>query len=93
MKAVWDGVVIAQSDDTIRVDGAEYFRPEDVRMEYLAPSQTTSFCGWKGTASYYSVSVNGKTNRDCAWCYEEPNGAAAKIKGRIAFWNGVQVAP
>lgn len=91
MKAVWNNVVLAQSDDTIVVEGNHYFPADSVNKDLLVPSQLTSFCGWKGTANYYSANVNGKTNKDCAWYYAEPNDAAKKIKGRIAFWNGVEI--
>lgn len=91
MQAVWNGVVIAEGSDTIDLDGTKYFLPDAIKTEYFEKSQTTSVCGWKGMASYYTVTVNGKTNRDCAWCYADPNDAAKKIKGRIAFWNGVRI--
>ena len=91
MQAIWNDVVIAESDDTIIVEGNEYFDPKDVKMEYFKKTELTTMCGWKGKANYYSVTVNGKTNKDCAWYYAEPNDAAEKIKGRIAFWNGVEV--
>ncbi len=93
MKAVWNDKVLAESEDTIIVEGNHYFPAESINKEYFAQSDFTSFCGWKGTASYYSVNVDGKTNKDCAWYYAEPNDAAKKIKGRIAFWNGVDVSP
>lgn len=91
MKAIWNGAILAQSDNTIIVEGNHYFPADSVKKEFLEPSDFTSFCGWKGTANYYSVNVQGKKNKDCAWYYAEPNDAAKKIKGRIAFWNGVQV--
>ncbi len=91
MKAVWNGTVIAESDDTVIVEGNHYFPAESVKKEFLEQSDFTSFCGWKGTASYYSVNAGGQTNKDCAWYYAEPNDAAKKIRGRIAFWNGVEV--
>ena len=91
-RAVWNGVVIAQSDETIMVEGNHYFPADSVRMEMLRPSDTTSFCGWKGTAQYYSVvTADGKTNKDCAWYYAEPSPDAVHIKGMIAFWNGVRI--
>ena len=93
MRAVWNGQVLAESGDTVVVEGNHYFPQESVRKEFFRPSSLTTFCGWKGTARYYSVAVDGKTNRDCAWCYEEPNEAASRIRGRIAFWNGVDVVP
>jgi len=91
MQAIWNDIVIAESDDTIVVEGNEYFDPKDVKMEYFKKTELTTMCGWKGKANYYSVTVNGKTNKDCAWYYAEPNDAAEKIKGRIAFWNGIEV--
>lgn len=93
MKAVWNDTVIAESDDTVEVEGNHYFPADSIKKEFFDKSDMTSFCGWKGTASYYSVTVNGRTNRDCAWYYAEPNDAAKRIKGMIAFWNGVQVKP
>jgi len=86
MQAIWNDVVIAESNDTVVVEGNEYFDPKDVKMEYFTKTELTTVCGWKGKANYYSLTVNGKTNKDC-----EPNDAAEKIKGRIAFWNGVEV--
>lgn len=93
MKAVWNGHTLAESDDTVMVEGNHYFPADSVKREILVPSSLTSSCGWKGMAKYYSVTVDGKTNRDCAWYYEEPNEAAQKIRGRVAFWNGVRVVP
>lgn len=93
MKAVWNGHVLADSENTIVVEGNHYFPADSVRKDLLVPSELTTFCGWKGTARYYSVKVDGQTNRDCAWYYAEPNDAAKRIKGRIAFWNGVEVLP
>ena len=91
MKAIWNNQILAESDDTIIVEGNHYFDPKDVNMEFFSKSSMTSFCGWKGTANYFDVIVNGKTNKDCAWYYAEPNDSAMKIKGMVAFWNGVQV--
>ncbi len=91
MKAIWQGVVLAESDDCVVVDGYTYFPREAVRSEFLKPSDTKSRCFWKGTASYYDVEVNGKQNRDAAWEYREPSPAAQMVKGRIGFWRGVQV--
>ena len=90
MRAIWNNVVIAEGNDIVDLDGTKYFLPDAIKKEYFTKSQTTSVCGWKGMANYYSVTVSGKTNRDCAWYYAEPNDAAKKIKGRIAFWNGVR---
>jgi uncharacterized protein (DUF427 family) len=91
MKATWNNEVIAQSDDTVVVEGNHYFPPDVVRREYLQPSSTHTTCPWKGEASYYNVVVNGETKKDAAWYYPEPKAAAAEIKNRIAFWRGVKV--
>ncbi len=93
MKATWNGAVIAESDDTIVVEGNHYFPEASVRREHLVPSDTRTTCGWKGVASYYGLSVDGATNRDAAWYYPDPKPAAAEIKGRVAFWKGVRVEP
>lgn len=92
MKAIWNGAVIAESDDTVVVEGNHYFPLEAVRREYLRPSDTTTVCGWKGTANYYSLEVDGKVNRDAVWYYAEPKDAARQIRSRVAFWKGVRVA-
>ncbi len=91
MKAVWHDQVIAQSDKTRIVEGNHYFPPESVDTAYLRKSASTSHCGWKGTASYYDVVVDGDTNKDAAWYYPEPLADARQIAGYIAFWHGVQV--
>lgn len=91
MKAVWHDTVLAESDNTIVVEGNHYFPPNSIKEQYFEKSDYTSFCGWKGMANYYSVKVDGKTNENCAWYYAEPNDAAKKIKGHVAFWNGVTV--
>ncbi|PTA68366.1 DUF427 domain-containing protein [Deinococcus arcticus] len=91
MKAIWNGAVIAQSDDTVVVEGNHYFPADSVRAEYLRPSQTRSTCPWKGEASYHSLSVDGQENPDAAWFYPTPRDAARQIQGRVAFWKGVQV--
>jgi uncharacterized protein (DUF427 family) len=90
-KAEWNGTVIAESDDTVVVEGNHYFPPASVRSELLQPSAKTTFCPWKGTASYYSVAVDGEVNADAAWYYREPKDAAAQIKDHVAFWRGVTV--
>ncbi|HEV2413812.1 MAG TPA: DUF427 domain-containing protein [Candidatus Dormibacteraeota bacterium] len=92
-RATWNGTVLAESDDTVVVEGNHYFPVEDVSLEHFRPSKTHTTCHWKGLASYYDVVVNGKDNRDAAWYYAEPSQAAEKIKGRIAFWRGVKVEP
>jgi uncharacterized protein (DUF427 family) len=91
MKAIWNNEVIANSNDTVVVEGNHYFPPDSVRQEYLQPSNTHTICPWKGEASYYNVVVNGDTNKDAAWYYAEPKDAAAEIKNRVAFWRGVKV--
>ncbi|AXG98899.1 DUF427 domain-containing protein [Deinococcus wulumuqiensis] len=91
MKAVWNGTVIAQSSDTVVVEGNHYFPLESVRQDVLRPSDTHSVCPWKGTASYYTLEVGGQQNPDAAWFYPEPKDAAAQIRGRVAFWKGVKV--
>lgn len=91
MKAVWQGQVIAESDDTVVVEGNHYFPPESLDATYIEKSSKTSSCPWKGTAHYYSLVVGGQTNGDAAWYYPEPKSAAANIRGRVAFWRGVHV--
>ncbi len=93
MKATWNGHTIAESDDTVIVEGNHYFPRESVRDEFLIDSDKTTICPWKGTANYYSIGVDGETNADAAWYYAEPKEAAAEIKGRVAFWRGVEVTP
>lgn len=91
MKAVWNDAVLAESSETIVVEGNHYFPPDSIKQDFFTKSDTHTMCGWKGMASYYSVIANGKTNRDCAWYYPDPTDAAKKIKGYVAFWNGVKV--
>jgi uncharacterized protein (DUF427 family) len=91
MKAIWKGTVVAESDDTVVVEGNHYFPAEAVKKEYLLPSNTKTMCSWKGQASYHTLFVNGDANPDAAWYYPQPKEAAARIQGRIAFWKGVQV--
>lgn len=91
MKAIWKGTVVAESDDTVVVEGNHYFPAEAVRKDYLLPSNTKTMCSWKGQAHYHTLFVDGDANPDAAWFYPEPKEAAAQIKGRIAFWKGVQV--
>jgi uncharacterized protein (DUF427 family) len=91
MKATWNNTTIAESDDTVVVEGNHYFPPESVKQEFLQPSSKHTICPWKGEASYYDVVVNGEVNGDAAWYYPEPKPAAAEIKDRIAFWRGVTV--
>ena len=91
MKAVWNGQVVAESDDIVTVEGNAYFPADSVRRDVLQPSETHTHCPWKGEASYYTLQVDGKSNPDSAWYYPEPKPAAAEIKGRVAFWKGVKV--
>ncbi|MDQ6936539.1 MAG: DUF427 domain-containing protein [Actinomycetota bacterium] len=90
-RAIWNGTVIAESDDTVIVEGNHYFPRSSVSPQLVHPSDTHSVCPWKGTASYYSVTVDGQTNADAAWYYPQPKHAAARIKDHIAFWRGVTV--
>ena len=91
VQARWNGAVIAESDETIVVEGNHYFPRAAVNAAVLSDSATTSFCPWKGSASYHHVTVDGRVNQDAAWYYAEPKEAAAEIKDRIAFWKGVEV--
>jgi uncharacterized protein (DUF427 family) len=91
MKAIWNNEVIAQSDDTVIVEGNHYFPLSAVNPSFLKRSDTTSFCPWKGMANYYTLIVGGNENTDAAWYYETPKDAAKQIAGRVAFWKGVQV--
>jgi uncharacterized protein (DUF427 family) len=91
VKAVWNGVVIADSDDTVIVEGNHYFPESSVKREYLTFSNHRTSDPWKGQARYHSLLVNGELNPDAVWTYPEPSDAAAHIKGRLAFWKGVQV--
>jgi uncharacterized protein (DUF427 family) len=90
-RATWNGTVIAESDNTVVVEGNHYFPKDSVRADVLTTSQTHSVCPWKGTASYYSVVVDGQTNPDAAWYYPTPKDAAAEITDHIAFWHGVKI--
>jgi uncharacterized protein (DUF427 family) len=92
MKATWNGATIAESDDIVKVEGNAYFPAAALNKHYVKESITKSTCPWKGTASYYTLAVNGQENKDAAWYYPEPKQAAAEIKGRIAFWKGVTVS-
>jgi len=93
MKAVWKGKVIAESADTVIVEGNHYFPLASVNTALLEPSSHSSVCPWKGTASYYTLKVDGETNPNAVWYYAEPKEAAKQIKGRVAFWKGVSVLP
>ena len=91
-KAVWNGVTIAESDDTVIVEGNHYFPRASVDAALLKDSATTSNCPWKGTAHYHTLVAGGAENRDAAWYYPDPKPAAAEVKDRIAFWKGVTVS-
>ena len=90
-KAIWNGAVIAESDQTIVVEGNHYFPADSVKAEYLVDSSTHTTCSWKGLASYYTLKVNDQQNRDAAWYYPAPKDAAKQITGYVAFWRGVKV--
>ncbi len=91
MKAIWNNVTIAESDDTVVVENNHYFPADSIKKEYFKSSDKHTTCPWKGKASYYSLEVDGKKNEDAAWYYPEPKEAAKEIKGKIAFWKGVTV--
>jgi uncharacterized protein (DUF427 family) len=90
-KAVWNGTVLAESDQCEVVEGNQYFPPDSINQEYFQPSDKQTSCPWKGTASYYTIVVDGEENKDAAWCYPEPKDAAKNIKDHVAFWRGVKV--
>ncbi len=91
MKAIWNNTIIAESDETIVVEGNHYFPPASVNFELFKKTDTHTTCPWKGVASYYSVEVNGELNKDAAWYYPTPSDAAKQIKDHIAFWRGVEI--
>jgi uncharacterized protein (DUF427 family) len=91
VQAVWNGQVLAESDDTVVVEGNHYFPREAVRDDVLRESATQTRCPWKGLAHYYSVEVEGQVNRDAAWYYPEPKDAASNIKDHVAFWKGIEI--
>jgi uncharacterized protein (DUF427 family) len=92
MKAIWNGAILADSDQTVVVEGNHYFPTASIKSQYFRPSQTHTTCHWKGEASYYDVVVDGKVNQDAAWYYADPFDAAKQIKDHVAFWKGVQVS-
>ena len=92
MRATWNGVVIAESNDTVVVEGNHYFPLSSVTPGVLTPSSTHTVCPWKGTASYYSLDVGGQVNPDAVWYYPAPKSAASNIAGRVAFWRGVKIS-
>ena len=91
MKAVWNGQILAESNDTVIIENNHYFPNESVNMEFFSKSDTNTICPWKGTASYYNLIVNSEENTDAAWYYPEPKDAAKRIKNYVAFWKGVEV--
>jgi uncharacterized protein (DUF427 family) len=91
MKAIWNNQILAESDDTIIVEGNHYFPEDSINKEFFKPSDTHTLCGWKGTASYYDVMVGGETNKDAAWFYPNAKEEAKEIEDRIAFWKGVEI--
>lgn len=90
-RAVWNGVVLAESDETVVVEGNHYFPSDSLNDEYFSDSDKTTVCGWKGTASYYDIEVEGEVNSAAAWYYATPSDAASQIKDHVAFWRGVRV--
>ena len=92
MKAVWKGVTLAESADTVIVEGNHYFPSEAIKRDLFRPSETHTTCPWKGTASYYDVVVDGQINKDAAWYYPHPKDAAKSVTDRVAFWKGVKVS-
>ena len=91
MKAIWNDTIIAESEQTEIVEGNHYFPKESVNSKYLKASATQTTCPWKGQASYFSIEVNGKINKDAAWYYPSPSEAVSQIKNRVAFWKGVEI--
>ena len=91
MKAIWNGTVLAESNDTVVVENNHYFPPESLNREFFKNSPTRSVCPWKGVASYYTLDVDGQRNIDAAWYYPEPKPDAKAVRDRVAFWKGVKV--
>ncbi|BAO76013.1 DUF427 domain-containing protein [Winogradskyella sp. PG-2] len=91
MKAIWNNQIIAESNDTIVIEGNHYFPHDSINKEFFKPSETHTVCSWKGTASYYTISIDGKQNTDAAWFYPEVSELAKGIKNYVAFWRGVQI--
>ena len=90
-KAIWNGAVLAESDEVVEIEGNKYFPPESINKDYFKESHTHTTCPWKGLASYYSIEVNGDVNEDAAWYYPEAKHAAKQIENYVAFWKGVEV--
>jgi uncharacterized protein (DUF427 family) len=93
MKAIWNGKVVAESSDTVEVEGNQYFPRASVKSDFLKESSTHTTCPWKGVASYFTLDVDGKTNEDAAWYYPQPKDEAKMVTDRVAFWRGVEVVP
>jgi len=91
MKAIWNDTVLADSDDTVIVEGNHYFPPDSIKEDYFEESDTNTVCPWKGTANYYNINIDGKENADAAWYYPDPSDLAKNIKNHVAFWKGVEV--
>jgi uncharacterized protein (DUF427 family) len=91
VKAVWNGVTLAESDETIVLEGNHYFPSKSLNKEYFEPSKKKSTCFWKGSASYYDINVMGRCNHSAAWYYPEPSQRAMPIKNHVAFWKGVDI--
>jgi uncharacterized protein (DUF427 family) len=93
MKATWNGAVVAQSDDTVVVEGNHYFPAASLKREFVTFSNHRTNCAWKGQASYYSLLVNGEANIDAVWYYPDPKPEAEMVRDRVAFWKGVKIEP
>ena len=91
MKAIYNGEIIAESNDTIVIEGNHYFPPSSLKTDFFKESNTHSTCPWKGLASYYTIEVNGTTNNDAAWYYPNPSDKATEIKDHVAFWKGIEI--
>ena len=91
LKAIWNNTIIAESNETVIIEGNHYFPSTAIKTEHFQPSDTHTICGWKGEASYYNVTANGEVNKDAAWYYSHPKDAAKNIENYVAFWKGVNV--
>lgn len=91
MKAIWNNKILAESDDTVVIEGNHYFPPDSVRSDYFKQTDRTTTCPWKGEASYYSLVVDGEINKNAAWTYRDPKDAASEIKDHVAFWKDVTI--
>ncbi len=93
MKAIWKNVTLAESNETVVIEGNHYFPSDSINQEYFQESETHTTCPWKGEASYYNIVADGEMNKDAAWYYPKPKEAAKQIKNYVAFWRGVEVVP